>query len=243
MSVGGKTPKSKAISRPSLTQVSVAGGGEAVARHNANSRAYSLLKQAVLSGSFRPSQTITLRMATELLGLGEMPAREALKRIISEGGFEAIPNRSARVPLLNHRDITQLSELRVLLESNAAFLAAQNITLRQIEQLEGMHQGMIEAIGSGDVNEYKRLNMAFHFEIYRIADNKPLSNLIESLWLRMAPVISRTISEIQAIPGRFDEIANGNHEKLLEAFQLRDAEGARTAMRLDLSDIQGTRRG
>lgn len=104
-----------------------------------------------------------------------------------------------------------------------------------------MHQGMMAATASGNLNEYKRLNMAFHFEIYRIADNKPLSSLIESLWLRMAPVISRTISHIQTVPGRFDEIANGNHDALLAAFQRRDAEAARTAMRLDLSDIQGTR--
>jgi DNA-binding GntR family transcriptional regulator len=163
--------------------------------------------------------------------------------MISEGAFEAIPNRSARVPLLDQREIVQLSELRVLLESNAAFLAAQNITLHQIKELQGMHDGMTAATASGDLNEYKRLNMAFHFEIYRIADNKPLFSLIESLWLRMAPVISRTIGRLQTVPGRFDEIANGRHDELLVAFQHRDAEGARTAMRLDLSDIQGTRGG
>jgi DNA-binding GntR family transcriptional regulator len=238
MSSRGKTPNSTFAPSPSLTNVPDA-GDDVTTGHNANTRAYSLLKHAVLSGSFRPSQTITLRMVTELLGLGEMPAREALKRMISEGAFEAIPNRSARVPVLDQREIIQLSELRVLLESNAAFLAAQNITLRQIEQLQGMHQGMTAATASGDLNEYKRLNMAFHFEVYRIADNKPLSSLIESLWLRMAPVISRTISRIQTVPGRFDEIANGNHNELLVAFQRRDAEGARAAMRLDLSDIQG----
>jgi DNA-binding GntR family transcriptional regulator len=239
MSARGKMPISKLTSSPTLTNVDA--GDDTSVGHNANTRAYSLLKQAVLSGSFRPSQTITLRMVTELLGLGEMPAREALKRMISEGAFEAIPNRSARVPLLDQREIIQLSELRVLLESNAAFLAAQNVTLRQIEQLQVMHQGMTAATTSGDLNEYKQLNMAFHFEIYRIADNKPLASLIESLWLRMAPVISRTISRIQTVPGRFDEIANGHHDELLVAFQRRDAEGARTAMRLDLSDIQGTR--
>lgn len=240
MSARGKTPHSAHSLNSSPTDVG-APGEEASAGHNANTRAYSLLKQAVLSGSFRPSQTITLRMVTELLGLGEMPAREALKRMISEGAFEAIPNRSARVPLLDQREINQLSELRILLESKAAFLAAQNITLLQIEHLRGMHRGMMAATVSGDLNEYKRLNMAFHFEIYRIADNKPLSSLIESLWLRMAPAISRTISQLQTMPGRFDEIANEHHEELLAAFQRRDAEGARTAMRLDLADIQGAR--
>jgi DNA-binding GntR family transcriptional regulator len=240
MSARDKTPDSILTAVASLSNVGGA-AADAFAGHNANTRAYSLLKQAVLSGSFRPSQTITLRMVTELLGLGEMPAREALKRMVSEGAFEAIPNRSARVPSLEEREIIQLSELRILLESNAAFLAAQNITLRHIEHLRGLHLGMTAATVAGDLDEYKRLNMAFHFEIYRIADNKPLSSLIESLWLRMAPVISRTINRIQAVPGRFGKLANGHHDELLRAFQRRDAEGARTAMRLDLSDIQSSR--
>lgn len=204
---------------------------------NANTRAYSLLKQAVLSGAFRPAQTVTLRMVTELLQLGEMAAREALKRMISEGAFIAMPNRSARVPVLERREALQLCELRVSLESKAAFLAAQNITLHQIEHLRSLHARMVECGRKEALSEYKALNMAFHFEIYRIADNKPLADIIELLWLRMAPFISRTINQVITVPGRFDEVANCRHEELLDAFQNRDAEGAQTAMRLDLSDI------
>jgi DNA-binding FadR family transcriptional regulator len=75
---------------PQSTNTPLADSGIApVTRRNANTRAYLLLKQAVLSGSFRPAQVITLRMMTEFLGLGEMPAREALKRLISEGAFTA----------------------------------------------------------------------------------------------------------------------------------------------------------
>ncbi len=196
-----------------------------------------MLKQAVLSGDFRPSQIITLRMVTELLGMGEMPAREALKRLISEGAFKAMPNRSARVPLLDKREILQLCELRQYLESKAAYLAAQNISLHQIAHLRTLHEGMIESIAGGDLAEYKRLNMAFHFEIYRIAENEPLESLIDLLWLRMAPFISRTISWLASVPGRFEVIATCRHADLLAAFQNRDAEAARAAMHADLSEI------
>jgi len=215
-------------------------GIEPVSGRNANTRAYLLLRQAVLAGNFRPNQIITLRMVTELLGGGEMPAREALKRLISEGAFNAMPNRSARVPALERREIVQLSELRCELESKAAYLAAQNITLHQIDQLREIHQRMVACVETTELAEYKRLNMAFHFEIYRIADNKPLANLIEALWLRMAPFISRTINWVTTVPGRFEKVSTGRHDELLIAFQHRDAEAARTAMRLDLSDIHDT---
>jgi DNA-binding GntR family transcriptional regulator len=201
----------------------------------ANARAYLLLKQAVLSGSFRPGEVVTLRALNELLGQGEMPAREAVKRLISEGAFEALPNRSARVPVLDRREIGQLCDLRIQLESDAAALAAENMTLHQIEELRGMHNGMVAAIAVRAMPEYKRLNMALHFAIYRIADNKPLASLIEALWLRMAPFISRSINSI-ATDG-FETIANCHHEELIAAFQARAPEAARVAMRLDLAAI------
>jgi DNA-binding GntR family transcriptional regulator len=235
-------PKTTTKARPRLTPAAALPGFgiEPVNGSNANTRAYLLLKQAVLSGGFRPGQTITLRMVTEMLNLGEMPGREALKRLISEGAFMAMPNRSARVPILERHEIIQLCELRVLLESKAAYLAARNITLNQIEQLRALHAKMLASGAGSDLAGYKSLNMEFHFEIYRIADNKPLARIIESLWLRMAPFISRTINWVAGVPGRFEAVANNRHEELLTAFQQRDPDGAQAAMRSDLSEIHET---
>ncbi len=202
-----------------------------------NERAYNSLKQTVLSGGFKPGEVLTLRALSKRLAFGDTPVREAVKRLISEGAFEGLPNRSARVPVLDRRAIQQILELRITLESNAAALAAQNITLHQIEQLRAMHKAMGEAVAADDSNAYGRLNMAFHFEIYRIADNKTLATLIEALWLRMASFVSRTRSLMTADPAKAWQVACGQHETLLSAFQSRDAEAARSAMQDDLSAL------
>jgi DNA-binding GntR family transcriptional regulator len=202
-----------------------------------NSRAYTSLKQAVLSGGFRPGEVVTLRALATRLAIGDTPVREAVKRLISEGAFEGLPNRSARVPLLDRREIQQILDLRIMLESNAAALAAQNITLHQIELLRSYHQAMGAAVAADDSNAYGNLNMAFHFEIYRIADNKTLATLIEALWLRMAPFVSRTRSLITSDVDHARQLACGNHEALLMAMQARDADAARAAMVEDLSAL------
>jgi DNA-binding GntR family transcriptional regulator len=202
-----------------------------------NARAYASLKQAVLSGGFRPGEVVTLRALAKRLEVGDTPVREAVKRLVSEGAFEGLPNRSARVPMLDRREIRQILELRILLESNAAALAAQNITLHQIEQLRAMHEAMGTAVVADDSITYGKYNMAFHFEIYRIADNKTLATLIEALWLRMAPFVSRTRSLITGDAGEAWQVACGNHEALLTAMQSRDAEAARSAMQADLSAL------
>jgi len=200
-----------------------------------NSRAYAALKQAVLAGVFKPGEILTLRALATRFAIGDTPAREATKRLISEGAFEGLPNRSARVPLLDRREIQQILDLRILLESDAAALAAQNISLHQIERLRAMHEAMGGAVSEDDSQAYGELNRAFHFEIYRIADNRMLAHLIEALWLRMAPFVSRTRSLITSDPVQAWRLACGHHEAMLVALQRRDAEAARTAMRADLS--------
>jgi len=207
------------------------------AQETDNARAYHALKRTVLAGGFRPGEVVTLRSLAERLAFGDTPVREAIKRLISEGAFEALPNRSARVPVLDRREVQQILELRVELEGRAAALAARNISLAQIEQLQGLHQAMERALAADDADRYGELNMAFHFEMYRIADNRTLATLIEALWLRMAPLVTRTRTLIaREAVGAWD-VACGQHAALLAALQRRDTEAARAAMREDLCSL------
>jgi DNA-binding GntR family transcriptional regulator len=223
--------------KPRKAPVAPAPGGAGSTDH---SRAYDALKQTVLSGGFGPGEVVTLRALSERLGFGDTPVREAVKRLVSEGAFEAMPNRSARVPSLTGRDIEQLLELRANLEGQAAALAAHNINLHQIEHLRTLHDGMATALATGDSVAYGELNMAFHFEIYRIADNPALSTLIEVLWLRMASFVRRARALVDREPTKdARRLMCGHHELLLSAFQKRDAEAARTAMRDDILSLVG----
>ncbi len=206
----------------------------AVPGEAAHSRAYAVLKEAVFAGTFRPGEVVTLRSLAKQLSLSEMPVREALRRLTSEGAFEALPNRSARVPTLNRRQVEQIIELRQQLEGKAAALAARNITLVQIEHLRALQNGIEQSIDKNDWRTHTMLNMAFHFEIYRIADNPVLIPLIQMLWLRMAPLVASTVPLLTSKPAAFRRVGGENHEKLLAAFQARDPVGAEDAMHRDL---------
>lgn len=212
-------------------------GDERASGETDNARAYDALKRAVLAGGFSPGEVVTLRSLAQRLDIGDTPVREAIKRLISEGAFEALPNRSARVPALDRREVHQILDLRIELEGRAAALAAHNITLHQIEKLRAAHEAMGQAVAADDAERYGELNLAFHFEIYRIADNRTLATLIEALWLRMAPLVARTRTLLTHLRERAPEVACGHHGSLLIAFQMRDADGARVAMRDDLSAL------
>jgi len=200
----------------------------------AHEQAYEALRGMVLAGGFQPGDVLTLRSLASQLGLGAMPVREALKRLTSEGAFEALPNRSARIPTLNRRQVEQILDLRQQLEGKAAYLAAKNVTLVQIEHLRSVQSEMASCIPKGDLREYVAANMAFHFEIYRIADNPVLLTLIQALWLRMAPLLASTISTFASDRKMLSRLGTTHHEQLLEAFQHRDPLAAEAAMREDL---------
>src|SRR5258708_1668353 len=152
-----------------------------------NARAYTSLKQAVLSGGFKPGEVVTLRALATRLAVGDTPVREAVKRLISEGAFEGLPNRSARVPLLDRREIQQILDLRILLESNAAALAAHNITLHQIEQLREMHKAMGTAVVVDDSIAYGRGKKGVPLQIFRACPNQTPPNPIPTDGLGRSP--------------------------------------------------------
>jgi DNA-binding GntR family transcriptional regulator len=93
---------------------------------------------------------------------------------------------------------------------------------------------MEQSVSKGDFRAHLSLNMAFHFEIYRIADNPMLIPLIQMLWLRMAPLVANMVPVMANRTAVFRKMAADNHERLLAAFQARDPVAAQEAMRRDL---------
>ena len=79
--------------------------------------------------------------------------------------------------------------------------------------------------------------MAFHFEIYRIADNKTLATLIEALWLRMAPFVSRTRSLITSDPAQAWHVACGHMRRCWSPCRLATPRRLERRMREDLSAL------
>ena len=197
-------------------------------------RAYQALKMAVLGGAFYPGTALTLAKLSEMLGTSEMPVREALKRLTAEGAFEALPNRSARIPVLAPSVVRQILALRVELESMAASQAVEHMSKHHIDQLIALDKAMGIALEKHQLSTYVSLNMEFHFLIYRVAGNAPLLSLIEALWLKMAPVIAFNLTKAKNAETQFDAIGIAHHGNLILAFQERDAVKARREIRADL---------
>jgi DNA-binding GntR family transcriptional regulator len=200
----------------------------------AHNRVYLALKNELLTGRFHPGEVVTLRKLSELLGTSEMPVREAVKRLTTEHAFEVLPNRTTRVPLLTRPQVLEVLGVRKMLEARAVEEAVHHMSNRQIEHLEEMQARMEAMTAAGEADDFTTLNKQFHFEIYALSENQTLLEMIEALWMRMAPLIALSVQASLHSNGMLRRLGKDHHLPLLQAFKARDAEAAARALQDDL---------
>lgn len=180
--------------------------------------AYGEIRAAVLHGAFEPGDAITIRELAERLKLGVTPVREGVQLLASHGAIEFMPNRSVRVPVLGADDLAAMFDTRILVESHAARLAANNLRPRDFTTLERLAGELQVAIKKLDPERGLRANFDFHFLIYRGARSPYLLEAIERLWLRVGPL---HVAPYRASPAERAEYASteADHRKLIAALK------------------------
>jgi len=169
-------------------------------------RAYRSLKAALMSGGFKPGTPLTIRVLSEALGVGAMPAREAVQQLVVEGGLELLPNRSVRVVLLDRADVEDVFDARLLLEPALAERAAGQARPADREAVGAALAAFEAAVGHQDPSRILQANVDLHFAIYAAARSATLHRIVEQLWLRIGPLL---IQPFRAGPAEGGSIAPG----------------------------------
>ena len=88
-------------------------------------KAYQAIRYLIVSLELAPGAVIDEPVLLERLGIGRTPVREALHRLALERLVEVYPRRGMFVTGVDVRELARLSEVRVVLEPEAARLAAE----------------------------------------------------------------------------------------------------------------------
>jgi DNA-binding GntR family transcriptional regulator len=91
---------------------------------NMMQRAYRTLKRQVIELERPPGAGFTEPEVARSLGLSKTPVREALARLHREGLVSPMPRAGYVVSPVTLRDVADLCDMRILLQSEAAFLCA-----------------------------------------------------------------------------------------------------------------------
>jgi DNA-binding GntR family transcriptional regulator len=174
-----------------------------------------VLRDAILSGHFKPGAVLNEKELAERLGVSKTPIREALTLLDQEGLVQTIPRKGYIVTPITIQHVHDFFDLRIILESAAAERAALKITDEQLDQLSAL---VPDAKPAEDVTKRLDRNVEFHHFIARLSGNERLASLVRRLLREMQRMIAAGF-----IPEE--------HEKVMRAFRARDPKAAVAAMR------------
>ena len=190
---------------------------------------YATLRRWLSLGRFVPGERLRIHALAEQLGVGEMPVRAALVRLAGESALVNLPNRGVVVPQLTRAQFDDVLNVRVMLEGQAASLAATRLAAGDLARLDALCAQMAEALEQNKRARYLDTNEDFHLVLYRASGSPLLVDLIETVWLQVGP-----ISNLLFEDASFARTLNDAHEGLMRRLKRRDAEGVRRAIERDL---------
>jgi DNA-binding GntR family transcriptional regulator len=143
-------------------------------------QAANLLRQYIITGKIPPGCKVTEREIAGILGIGRMPARDALMSLEHEG---LVLSRSdgRYVVDLKENDIRNIFTIRRLLEKTAVELAAQNTNPANQGLLNLKLHAIQQACEAKDPNLSTPADLALHEEIWRQSNNDYLVRILESM--------------------------------------------------------------
>jgi DNA-binding GntR family transcriptional regulator len=145
------------------------------------------------------------------------PLREALKVLASEGLIELVPGRGAIVKRLTRRDVREMLDVLIALETLAGRLACRNAADAEIAALRATHDEMIQLYAAGDRLEYYWRNQAIHAGIAQLSGNALLASMHQGLQARLRRIRFIGNEEPQKWAGAVAE-----HEAMIAALEARD---------------------
>jgi len=182
-----------------------------------NVAVYEALRKDMIEGRLKPGQKIIMSDVAKEFGLSDIPVREAIRRLESEGYVRFTPHVGAIVSELDEDKIIELYLIRVELESLATRLAVPYITSRDIDFLIKKNHAMELVVQREKLEKLGALNKDFHLRIYQAAPYPILNQLIEDLWEKM----ERTQSVFTFVPDRAAASVE-EHKKIIAALQAKD---------------------
>lgn len=191
-------------------------------------RLISEVRRRIIAGEISPGVNISELAIAEEFGVSRTPVRETFKQLQTEGLVEIRPRVGTFVTTPSRREITELFEMKELLEGAAARLLAQRGRVPEVDQLEENLRQSDLAVAADDKIRYAELVEEFHNLLIAGADNSKLEAHYRTLMNQLA--YARLVTTSLSQPGRPLQ-SDREHHNVLDLIVAKDGDSAERVMR------------
>ncbi len=196
-------------------------------------QAYEGIRQMILMNEIGKNQKFNFRELAQKLSMSRTPLMQALKCMEFQGLVRNEPNRGFYLNDLDLHELEEIYELRETVETTLLPRVMARLTPRRVQQLRDVFEEYFEASRKRRLRERLIKDMEFHLTLASFAERpiavRFLRELLDRLYLRF---------EQESIFNRPPEIAENEHQAILEAVIDRDTGRACEALKGHLHSIR-----
>ncbi len=148
-------------------------------------RAYSAIKEAILSLKLKPGTLLLEDEVAEQLRISKTPVRDAIQELEHDGLVARIPYKGTYVTDISEHDAQESNEIKATLEGPAGRLVVDMFTSEELDQAELFLDAADAALTAGDLSEAAEQGFKFHEFILDRAPNKRLLTIMGVLDTQM----------------------------------------------------------
>lgn len=188
-------------------------------------QAAAAIRRAILEFRFSPGQRLIERELIEQTGVSRTTIREVLRELQAEGLVTTIPQKGVVVVALTEQEMSDLYEVRGVLEAFAGRRFASHASDEQVAQLrEGFEELKTALRATEDIQERLAAKDRFYDILFEGSGNGAVAGMLGGLQARVRLMRSRSLSK----PGRVEETLT-EIEKIVGAIEARDPDAAAAA--------------
>ena len=192
-------------------------------------QAYEEVKRRIIDLVYAPGTKLSEARLVDELGFGRSPIRTAFARLQGEGFIAVTPQSGTYVRALTEKEIGDIFETRLLLESHVTRLAAERIEPERLRRLRVAFRRLApqgRVLDEGIFDDFNELDSMFHSNIYEAAGNEVMHGMLLNLLEKVRWIKKSFPSTPRRMKLSFAEL-----ERVLEALEEGDGEAAAQRMR------------
>jgi DNA-binding GntR family transcriptional regulator len=151
----------------------------------AEEEAYGYVLRRIRSGVFKPGDRLVPEEIAAAIGTSRMPVRDAFRRLATQELLTLRPNRAAVVRSLDLAELTEVFEMRAVLEGLAAGAAMKAIGSSELAELERRLEAMEQC--EANAGDWIAAHSGFHLYLCGFSGRPRLLAQISALHMTIEP--------------------------------------------------------